>query len=179
VSARVWYFAYGSNMQRATFSGRRAIECSRVLAGRLTGWRLVFDKPPLAPIGESFANVVPDPGAEVLGALYEIAADDLAHIDLTEGVLIDNYRRIEVAVTSLDGTLRLDAFTLTSDKHAPELRPSTRYMACVIAGAQEIGLPPAWIDELRIVPAGPQSRMAAALRPVMDAVMKKGPARSG
>ena len=173
----MWYFAYGSNMQRATFCGRRTIDCSRALPARLVGWRLVFDKPPLVPIGESFANVVPDADAEVLGVLYEIGADDLAHIDLTEGVLIDNYRRVEVRIATLDGALEVDAYTLTSEKHAPELQPSTRYMALVIAGAEEIGLPATWIDALRRVPAGSETKTAAAFRPLLDAVM--GKRRSG
>ena len=170
---RVWYFAYGSNMQRATFCGRRTIHCERALPGRLAGWRLVFDKPPLVPVGESFANVVPDDAGEVLGVLYEIDADDLAHIDLTEGVLIDNYRRIEVRVMTLDGSLTVDAHTLTSDKHAPELRPSTRYMACVIGGAEEHGLPETWLAHLRGIPAGEETAAAVAFRPVLDAVMRK------
>jgi len=49
---RIWYFAYGSNMQAATFRGRRGIEPLRALAARLPGWRLVLDKPPLVPVGE-------------------------------------------------------------------------------------------------------------------------------
>ncbi len=171
VSARAWYFAYGSNMQRATFCGRRTIACTRALPARLAGWRLVFDKPPLVPIGESFANVVPDPDGEVLGVLYEITADDLAHVDLTEGVFIGNYRRVAVRVATLDGALAVDAYTLTSDSRLPELRPSTRYMACVIAGAEEIGLPPEWVAALRSVPAGHETAAAAALRPVVDAVL--------
>src|SRR6266571_8462260 len=41
----VWYFAYGSNMQRATLCGRRGIEPLRALAARAAGWRLALDKP--------------------------------------------------------------------------------------------------------------------------------------
>jgi len=80
----VWYFAYGSNMHTATFSGRRGIRPARALAARATGWRLVLDKPPLVPVGEAFANIVPDAAAEVLGVLYEIGPADLEHVALTE-----------------------------------------------------------------------------------------------
>src|SRR5262245_4315526 len=89
-SVMPWYFAYGSNMETATFRGRRGIQCSRALAARLSGWRVVFDKPPLLPVGEAYANLVPDAAAEAFGVLYEIADDDLAHLDLTEGVLVGN-----------------------------------------------------------------------------------------
>ena len=96
----VWYFAYGSNMHTATFCGRRGIRFSRALPGRLSGWRLVLDKPPLVPVGEAFANIVPDATAHVLGVLYEISGADLEHVGLTEGVRIDNYRWIEIPVVT-------------------------------------------------------------------------------
>jgi len=65
----VWYFAYGSNMQIATFRGRRGIAYRRAVPARLAGWRLVLDKPPLVPVGHAFANVVPDPAGAVVGVL--------------------------------------------------------------------------------------------------------------
>ena len=82
---RVWYFAYGSNMQGATLRGRRGISWLQALPARVAGWRFVCDKPPLVPsMGESFANLVPEPGAEVWGVLFELDADDLAHVELTD-----------------------------------------------------------------------------------------------
>ena len=170
----VWYFAYGSNMETATFRGRRGIACTRALAARAAGWRLVLDKPPLVPIGEAFANLLPDPDGAVLGVLYEIAPDELAHLDLTEGVLVGNYDRIAIPVTPLLGPPdTVTAFTLASDRRAPELCPSHRYMACLIAGAEEHGLPPDWIAFLRGVPAVPESAVAKAFRPVVDAVLRR------
>src|SRR5262245_39777758 len=97
----VWYFAYGSNMEAATFRGRRGIVYRRALAARLSGWQLVLDKPSILPHGGAMANIVATPGSTVLGVLYEIGADDLAHLDLTEGVLIGNYHRVAVTVTPL------------------------------------------------------------------------------
>src|SRR6266478_7773083 len=58
-NGRVWYFAYGSNMETATLRGRRGIEPLCALGARAAGWRLVLDKPPLVPVGEAFANIVP------------------------------------------------------------------------------------------------------------------------
>src|SRR5262249_26492624 len=96
------YFAYGSNMEPATFRGRRGIAPLRAVAARVRGWRIVFDKPPLLPVGEGFANLISVPAAPVLGVLYEITPPDLEHIDLTEGVLIGNYQRITIAVEPLE-----------------------------------------------------------------------------
>jgi hypothetical protein len=171
----VWYFAYGSNMQTATFCGRRQIEFAEARPGRLSGWRLVLDKPPLVPVGESFANIrrVADPEAIVLGVLYRISEDDLAHIDLTEGVLIGNYQRVPVTV-ELHGTVEtVDAFTLTCEQSDPTLKPSTRYMALLIAGAIEHGLPTDYVDWLRAVPACEETSDAASFRPLMDDLFAK------
>ncbi len=172
--ASAWYFAYGSNMQSATFRGRRGIAYSRAVAARTAGWRLVFDKPPLISIGESFANVRPDAAASVLGVAYEIDDDDLARIDLTEGVLIGNYERVAISIEPIEGPRELlPAFTLTSTRSDPSLRPSTRYMALVIEGAIEHGLPAEHVEWLRSVPARSQSRAAALLRPLIDQAMKR------
>jgi hypothetical protein len=174
VSAHVWYFAYGSNMQAATFRGRRGVGPLQALAARLPGWRLVLDKPPLVPIGEGFANLVPDPGAEALGVLYRIAAGDWEHVQLTEGVRVDNYRTVTVRVSTLaPPVLEVDAFSLISDRRDPTLRPSGRYMACLIAGAEEHGLPAEYVACLRSVVAGPESAEAVALRPLLDEALRR------
>jgi gamma-glutamylcyclotransferase (GGCT)/AIG2-like uncharacterized protein YtfP len=131
-------------MGSATFRGRRGIECGSAAAALLKGWRLVLDKPGLVTMGHAFANILPDPAAEVWGVLYEIGAADLEHIDLTEGVLIDNYRRIEVEVEPRSAGPVVRAFTLTSERRDPELLPSTRYMDLLVAGAEEHALPESW-----------------------------------
>lgn len=165
----VWYFAYGSNMQPATFAGRRGITPARTLAARAPGWRLVVDKPPLVPIGESFANLVAAPTAEVYGVVYEITAEDLAHVELTEGVLIGNYARVEIGVAPLCGNAPTRAFTLVSEKHAPELQPSDHYMRLLVEGAAHHGLPDEWIAMLRAIPTKAVSAEASAARAFIDA----------
>ena len=92
----VWYFAYGSNLQVATLRGRRGIDFQRAVPARARGWRLVFDKPPLVSAGTSVANIVADEAAEVLGVAFAITPDDHAHVEHTEGVAFDNYRRVEL-----------------------------------------------------------------------------------
>jgi cation transport regulator ChaC len=166
---RAWYFAYGSNMQTATLCGRRGIEFIQAIPARAPGWRLVFDKPPLLPIGEGFANIVPDPDGQVIGVAYEVAIEALETIDLTEGVLIGNYQRRAVEILPLAHEERaMEAFTLVSDRTDPTLRPSTRYMALLIEGAIEHGLPAEYVEYLRGIAALPPSLAAQALRPVLD-----------
>jgi hypothetical protein len=169
----MWYFAYGSNMEAGTFRGRRNIEPLRALPARAPGWRLVLDKPTLLAVGEAVANIVRDPGAEVLGVLYEVTADDLAHIELTEGVRIGVYQRVDVPVVSLTvPPLEVMAASLSSPRRDASRRPSQRYMACVIRGAEEHGLPAAWIEYLRSVPVCPESAESASLRALLDAALQ-------
>jgi len=172
----VWYFAYGSNMHSATLRGRRGVAWKRALPARAPGWRIVFDKPPLVPIGESYANLVRDGSSETLGVVYEVSAADLEHIELTEGVRIDNYSRVDIMVAPLAAPMEpVLAATLASERRDPSLYPSERYMACLVAGATEHGLPPEWIAFLRGVPARPESAEAALWRPQLDAALRRAP----
>jgi len=67
----------------------------------------------------------------------------------------------------------VDAFALTSDRRDPTLTPSERYMACLVAGAEEHGLPPEYVAFLRGVPARPETPEAAALRPLFEDVLRR------
>jgi hypothetical protein len=173
----VWYFAYGSNLSVDVFRGRRGIEHRRALPGRLHGWRLVFDKPPIVPIGESYANLVADHAAHAIGVLYEIGQADLAHIDLTEGVPLGNYRWVDVEVALLqpfDGVgTSVEARTLVSDHRDTSLCPSHRYMELVIAGARAHALPPEHIESLRAIPSRPSTPEAIAFRERIEGLMRK------
>lgn len=162
-------------MQTATLRGRRGVDYRRALPVRAPGWRLVFDKPPLIPQSSAAANMVVDSDAEVLGVAFEITADELAHIELTEGVLIGNYRRIEVRLEPLHegAAAPTRAFSLASDHRDPSLRPSTRYMRLVIDGALEHGLPPEYVTFLRSVAVEAESPEILALQPFIDEALRR------
>jgi hypothetical protein len=171
----VWYFAYGSNMQSATLRGRRGIEYRRAVPVRAHGWRLVFDKPPLLPTGNSVANIVPDEAGLVLGVAFEITDEDLAHVEHTEGVAFGNYQRVELVIEALVEVedAPVSAFSLSSDLREPTALPSTRYMSLLIEGAIEQGLPDTHVEWLRAVQACEESPDMAALRPMLDAFFKR------
>jgi AIG2 family protein len=171
----VWYFAYGSNMQAATFRGRRGISPLRAIAGRAAGWRLVFDKPSLLATPEGYANIIPDPAAEVLGVLYEITREELEHVELTEGVKLGNYDRVELPVLPLvspDGGVRL-ASSLASERRNQALLPSRRYLDLVVAGALEHGLPADYVATLRGLDTCEESPEAQQMRGMLDALMRR------
>jgi gamma-glutamylcyclotransferase len=172
----VLYFAYGSNMDPGTMRGRRGIEWKRATAAVTRGWKLAFDKPSLLGTREGMATLVADAAAETWGVLYEISAADLEHIEFTEGVKIDHYVRVTVVVqpsTPWDGRHEVEAVTLASDHRDPAIRPTTRYMRLLLAGAAEHGLPPWWIDALARVEAVEESAESAAMRPMFEQALKR------
>ena len=120
-------------------------------------------------------NVVVASGAEVLGVAYAITADDLAHVDLTEGVLIENYRRVAVEVIALGGGASFEAWTLTSERRGDGLLPSERYMALLIDGAEHHGLPAEYVAWLRACPAVADSPESLEVRAFIDRALKKEP----
>src|SRR5262249_37144468 len=148
---------------------------ARAVAGRLPGWRLVFDKPPLFPIGESYANLVEDAAARTYGVLYEARDSDLEQIDLTEGVPLGNYHRIEVSVAALsnDVDTAVVAHTLVSDRRDESLCPSHRYMELVIAGAELHRLPAEHIAALRKIPSRPSTPEALQLQERLHELMRQ------
>ena len=171
----VWYFAYGSNLQSATLRGRRGITCTRAVPARAAGWRLVFDKPRLFGAESSVANIVPDPDGTVVGVAFAMSAEDFAHVELTEGVGLGHYARVELVLEPLSPApdAPATAYSLSSDRRDPALRPSTRYMGLVIDGALEHALPDDWVAFLRAVDACEESAAALALRPMIDELMKR------
>jgi hypothetical protein len=86
-------------------------------------------------------------------------------------VLIGNYHRVEMQAESLAAlTFATMAASVASDRHDPALVPTDRYMGCVIAGAEEHGLPAAYIAYLRGVPV---CRETAGVRELIDAVFRE------
>lgn len=53
------YFAYGSNMHKSVFQGRRMIKPAESLPAVLPGWRLTFNQPGLPYSEPAFAAVEP------------------------------------------------------------------------------------------------------------------------
>lgn len=141
-----WYFAYGSNMQAATFRERRRIEPARARIGVLRGYGLCFD----IPVGSGrrgVANLRVAGDASVWGVLYLLTPDQHAHLDRTEGVPNGLYRRIQVEIDA--GREIMTAQTLISELRDPSRLPSHRYLSLLLDGAREHGLPQDWLRALQ------------------------------
>lgn len=136
-----FYFAYGSNMATARLRARAA--SARPLgAARLDGFAWRCSKHSLD--GTAKANLAPDGEAETWGVLYEVEGADLEALDRSEG----GYERIVVVVQLGDAELR-EAYTYVSQRLCEgDVAPADWYLALVVAGAREHGLPDAWVRSI-------------------------------
>ena len=142
----LWYFAYGSNLERGTFLVRRRMQPLETRIGVLRGFALRFDLP-VGPGERGVANVAPAPGEHVWGALYQLTHVDAERLDRTEGVDKGVYRRLAVEVETPEGAL-VAAFTYRSEISRPERKPSPRYLGLLLAGARELELPAEYVERL-------------------------------
>ena len=75
--------------------------------------------------------MVTDPAGVAFGVLYEITPEQLAHVELTEGVLIGNYHRVKMRAESLAApTFATTAASVPSDRRDPALVPKIGRASC-------------------------------------------------
>jgi cation transport regulator ChaC len=161
VSDRLWYFAYGSNLDPDTFVGRRRMRPSEARCASLEGWELVFDLP-VGPGERAVANLRPSPGTRAHGVAYAIDAAQAARLDGTEGVDRGYYVRTAVVLED-DRRRALEAFTYTSPHGIAGRKPSRRYLGLLLRGARHHGLPEPWVLWLRALEVARDERLAAQL----------------
>ena len=157
-----WYFAYGSNMCRATFIERRGMRPLAAHRAFLDDYRLCFDLP-IGPGERGVANLHPEVGVRTWGVAYLLAAEACDFLDRTEGAHRGFYRRVPVEVVADDGR-RLAAFAYQGEARRPERKPSARYLGILLAGAREMGLPPEYVAWLEALPLAVDERESALPR---------------
>ena len=130
---KIFYFAYGSNMNPQRMIVREAFFTERVGA-KLPGYKLVFNFRRSRNPGESAANIVPDPGNCVEGALYLTDEKAISKLDGYEGYP-NHYRREEVTVVTKDGhEIIALVYIANENKTADGLKPSREYLGHLLAG---------------------------------------------
>lgn len=142
------YFAYGSNLLRERLLAR----CPGVTyAGLATlpGHRLTFDKVSKDGSGKCAFEAISGSENEVLGVLWDVPIAELDALDNAEGVGY-GYERYQVTVQQA-GRER-DVLTYRATDCRAGLQPYDWYLALVLAGAIQQGMPAAYIDRLREMP---------------------------
>ena len=140
----VWYFAYGSNMCRATMQ-QRAGQLLDAQPGRLENYTLVFNK--MVRGGSAEANIQTARGETVHGVLYRIPESALRVLDRSTGAP-DHYRRIQLQVTHAEGH-GVTAHVYIASKVGKGLRPAAHYLQTLLQGAGEHGLPADYIAVIK------------------------------
>ncbi|PZF77045.1 hypothetical protein DK847_11415 [Aestuariivirga litoralis] len=147
------YFAYGSNMSRRQMRARCPDhEC--------LGKAVLKDHALCFPRHSTYRNcgvagLVEQPGAEVWGVVYRLHDRDLAALDRREGydpampADANRYNRQAVRVL-MDGN-ELDCLTYFARPEPGEHIPSVAYLATILEGAEENGLPADYVAGLKVV----------------------------
>ena len=156
----VWYFGYGSNMNRGIFEDRRGMRPLERRIVRLENYCLCFNLP-IGPGERGVANLEPRVGAHTWGVAYLITTVQSEHLDRTEGVPKGGYRRIPVSIAVARGE-PIAAFTYQSERTRLGRKPSPRYMGLLIEGALHHGLPADYIDYLRSFELAVDERISKA-----------------
>jgi gamma-glutamylcyclotransferase (GGCT)/AIG2-like uncharacterized protein YtfP len=143
---RILYFAYGSNLDVEQMEAR--CPGSRPLVrARLDDHRLAFTHLS-KKWGGGAADIVPEQGSSVWGALYEIDREHLERLDRFEG----GYDSLVVRVGSEEGT-PYSARTYTV-RVKGEFSPTEEYLQKMLRWGSRWGLPERYLSRLRSF-AGP------------------------
>ena len=133
MSNRVYYFAYGSNMNPERMREERSINYSQRKHAILKGFRLAFNKVSTKNAKEGFANIVANKRETVEGVLYAITASDLLELDKIEGYPI-HYDRIRLNIETDDGEhIEAEVYVAQPDYIRKGLKPSRDYMKHLLA----------------------------------------------
>jgi cation transport regulator ChaC len=145
----LYYFAYGSNMNKAQMHAR-CVRPEAIAVAMLPHYQLGF-------FGHSptwdgaLETVVPAPGQEVWGVIYDLSASDRERLDVWHDVRLDGtgaYFHYPLRITDTEGKTRVVLFYKKARMDSPE-KPSREYLDLIVQGAVEHGLPAGYVEGLR------------------------------
>jgi len=143
----MFYFAYGSNMERHHMK-RRCRSAKFVASATLRDYELNFTGTS-SMWGGGVADLNPAKGKVVEGVLWEITEADLKGLDAYEGYP-KVYVRRNVEVETPDGR-KMEAFAYFMARPGLYKAPSRRYLRLLVSGAEEHGLSDKYIMSLEAI----------------------------
>lgn len=145
-----FYFAYGSNMNPARMQ-TRGLNFTEVLAGRLPGYGLCFNKRAHDRPGRAYANIRYQRDAVVEGVLYRLADEnEIYKMDPFEGTPIF-YSRERMPIITAQGVQPAWVYIANPAMREEGLWPTRAYLQHLLAGCEFLS--PAYWDALAAVPA--------------------------
>ena len=140
-----WYFAYGSNLKKERLS-KRIGESSEIFNATLQDYRLTFAKG-WKEHKSGKADILPNQGSEVKGAVYSVTEDQLQSLDGHEGVGSGIYKRI--LITVLINGQSTPAETYVMVREICPAKPEGWYLGLILKGLRQHGYNQATINEVR------------------------------
>lgn len=146
------YFSYGSNMSRRRLEARVRLVGAAVVAS-LPAHRLAFHKYGRDGSAKCDIQYTADQADRVVGVLFNLSAPAGPVLDKCEG-LGNGYQRKQVQVQVLaPDDVPIPAMTYYATRIDPSLKPFKWYLAHVLAGAREHGLPPDYVASIERIKA--------------------------
>ena len=160
MSENILYFAYGSNLFLEQMQKRIGGEPKVIGAACLENHRLGFTILSKTWKG-GVADIVPEAGSKVWGAIYELTEEQLEKIDHYEGYKKDRdpkknfYNRLQVEVGDKKGvkhTCLTYQAKVEDEKKRKYLyhRPSEQYCEVIRKGGEDHGFPREFFDHLKV-----------------------------
>ena len=144
------YFSYGSNMSQARLLAR--VPSARFFAtATLIEHELRFHKKSIDGSGKCDAYQTGNPGHVIFGVVFEMDQAEKPALDKKEG-LGNGYKEKEVTLTTSAGE-EIKASTYYATNISKDLKPYQWYKHHVLTGAQEHGLPEAYVDRIKSIEA--------------------------
>lgn len=148
-----WYFAYGSNMNRARMQ-QRGMQIVGASPGVLRNARLVFNKRAADCEGIAYANIAHAPGDRVEGVLYELAdRNEIIRMDPFEGTPRRYSRDVFLIETRHNRQQAAWVYVANRALIHEGLRPAAWYLAHLLEGRQYLS--DAYFQRLLAVEAAP------------------------
>jgi gamma-glutamylcyclotransferase len=150
-AAELYNFAYGSNMHSEQVRAR-CTNAKLVAVAKLPDHQLAFyGNSPVWDGAEE--TVLPAPGQDVWGVIYELTPSDKEKLDDWQDALFDGsgaYYHSPAKVTDQAGKVYSVLLYKKAQLGEPQ-KPSEEYLDYIVQGAIERGLPAAYVDQLRAV----------------------------
>lgn len=154
------YFAYSGVLDREAFEQWREehsyqfFQLPEGVVAEAKGVDLIFDFPSRW-WGGRVAGLANHRGASVWGRLFEISAKDWPVIQHKEGVVTGMSIERTLKVTTNSGEVDATAFVTNPVRASLDGPVSARFLAALVSGATQAGLPASYVSEL---PAKAQSK---------------------
>jgi gamma-glutamylcyclotransferase len=149
IAGELHYFAYGSHMNNEQMLARGA-KPKVVGAAKLPDHQLAFFDYSAVWDGAE-ETVVPAPGHDVWGVVYELSPSDRERLDDAQDARLDGsgaYFHSPAKVTDREGKV-YTVLLYKKDKLGIPQKPSQEYLNFIVQGAEAHELPSAYVETLR------------------------------